>query len=221
VLATYVAPDRFVWASDRIQDTSTTSLYVTELRQSVLRERLNPRFTSGPHFGVVPWSVVDALGSDRANQAPAAARPAAIDSVAPLAAFFEGAWHCRGGTPAGRTLEADVTFTSALGAHWMRSEHVDVTPGRYQSTSFWPTTASSSGLATVIYDNFGGARRFLGSWGTDSIVWTRDTTEAGARLETFTYRRTSPRSYWYAWHVRRTDGAPVTLGDSATCRRSP
>jgi hypothetical protein len=142
------------------------------------------------------------------------------DSVPSLARFFEGNWHCRGGTPAGRTLDADVTFLVVLNSHWLRSEHVDVPPGRYHSLGLWPLDSVTASGTTTVYDNFGGARRFFGGWQADSIVWLRDTTEHDARLERFTYRRTSASTYWYAWHIRPAAGAPMVLGDSATCRRS-
>jgi hypothetical protein len=145
---------------------------------------------------------------------------APADSVPSLARFFNGSWHCRGGTPAGKSLDADVTFMLALDARWLRSEHVDVAPGRYRSLAMWPTDPTASALTTTIYDNFGGARRFFGNWRADSIVWVRDTTETGGRLERFTFRRTSESAYWYAWHIRRGADGPVVLGDSATCRRS-
>jgi hypothetical protein len=144
---------------------------------------------------------------------------ARTDSVSPLARFFDGAWHCRGGTPAGKAMEADVMFALSLDSRWLKSEHVDMPPGRYRSVQLWLADSNSARLTTTIYDNFGGARTFFGTWGSDSIVWVRDTSETGTRLERFTYTRTSENSYWYAWHVRRVDGAPVVLGDSATCRR--
>jgi hypothetical protein len=141
------------------------------------------------------------------------------DSVQALARYFAGTWHCRGGTPAGRTLESDVVFTMMLGARWLSSEHTDVPPGRYHAYSLWPTDTGQHAVLSTIYDNFGGARRFSAMWRADSIVWMRDTMETGARLESFTYRRVSDSAYWYAWHVRPAAARPMVLGDSATCRR--
>ena len=140
----------------------------------------------------------------------------------PLAAFLRGQWHCEGGTPAGKTLSGDTRFATAMADHWLEARHLDRPPGRYESVAMWPlASAPADHQLMTLYDNFGGARRFLATaWGNDSIVWVRDTTEAGSRRETFTYRRQSSSSYWYAWHVRRAPSAPVTLGDSATCTRS-
>jgi len=114
-------------------------------------------------------------------------QPAAADSVQLFARFLRGRWHCRGGTPAGRTLAADVTFELTLGDQFLASQHVDVAPGRYQSYSLWPVRPNASAEAiSTIYDNFGGARRFEGAWAPDSMVWTRDTSVVGSVLERFT-----------------------------------
>lgn len=166
-----------------------------------------------------------AIGSTTSDNAvarvPGMAVSTPADTASPLM-FFSGHWSCAGGTPAGRVLLADVLFTPTMNAHWLESRHVDRPPGRYESISLWSLDPSSdSATGTVVYDNFGGARRFTSRVPiAGTVVWTRDTTEAGARMETFTYRRVSDSTYWYAWHVRREPGKPIVLGDSATCRRS-
>jgi hypothetical protein len=117
-------------------------------------------------------------------------------------------------------MNARVTFARQLDGHWLESEHVDDAPGKYHSRALWPTDSAIGQIAMVVYDNFGGARRFFATgWGADSVVWTRDTSEARARPESFTYRRNADGSYWYAWHVARAPGSPMVLGDSSTCRR--
>ena len=149
----------------------------------------------------------------------AAPRAAEMDTLPPLARFLVGSWQCRGGTPAGRVLNGRVTFSAVLQDHWLAWEHEDVPPGRYNARSLWPTDTAAP-LASVVYDNFGGARRFLATaWSPDSIVWMRDSLEKNARRESFTYRRVSDRSYWYAWHVVRPGSTQMVLGDSATCSR--
>jgi hypothetical protein len=175
---------------------------------------------------ILPLAPLDGAVARRTHTfaaSSASAERLSADSLPPLASFLVGFWECRGGTPSGRTLASEVKFTSLLGKRWLESSHVDVPPAPYSSLALWPVAlADSSASATVVYDNFGGARRFLlNGWTPDSVVLVRDTTERGARLETFTYRRVAPDSYWYAWHVRRgASGAPV-LGDSATCKRRP
>jgi len=146
----------------------------------------------------------------------------ALDSASSPLQFFVGRWSCAGGTPSGRVLIADVVFTPRMQGHWLESHHVDRPPGRYESLGMWSLAEPPSReSATVVYDNFDGARRFNTSGFLDGVVvWTRDTSETDARLETFTYRRMSDSSYWYAWHVRRSPDTPLVLGDSATCRRA-
>lgn len=61
LLMAYLPGDRFLWASDRIQDVKNPSIYVSELSKDVQRERLTPAWTSGPHFHLIPWSDVEGL----------------------------------------------------------------------------------------------------------------------------------------------------------------
>jgi hypothetical protein len=176
--------------------------------------------TRPPAVSPAPPAAVTAPRKDTATITRAVATR---DSVPPLARFLVGVWSCQGGTPAGRTLTSEVRFVAQLGDRWLQSAHVDVPPGRYSSLALWPLApADSEPLTTVVYDNSGGARRFLlDGWTPDSVVLVRDRTERGARVEQFTYRRVSPDSYWYAWHVRRGTSGPTVLGDSATCTRRP
>jgi hypothetical protein len=157
------------------------------------------------------------------SEPPPSAAPArpSTDSAPPLARYLVGFWTCQGGSPSGRKLASEVRFATQLGNRWLQSSHLDVPPGPYSSLALWPIApADSAPSATVVYDNFGGARRFLlNGWTADSVVLVRDTTERGARLEQFTYRRVAPDAYWYAWHVRRDASGPMVLGDSATCTR--
>jgi hypothetical protein len=61
VLGVYLASDRFLWASDRVQDTSYPSVYVSELLRAARDRKVAPLWTSGPHFGVIPWRTLDSL----------------------------------------------------------------------------------------------------------------------------------------------------------------
>jgi hypothetical protein len=60
-LLAYIAPSRFVWASDHIQVIGSPNVYVDEVRATVARHRLSPAATSGPHFRVIPWAAIDTL----------------------------------------------------------------------------------------------------------------------------------------------------------------
>lgn len=134
--------------------------------------------------------------------------------------FFSGAWSCRGGTPAGKVMSSDVMFTQLLDGRFLQVHHMDRQPGRYESVAMWPLTHARERFSTVVYDNFGGARRFNAERAdAEGVVLRRDTTELDARAESFTYRASSESTYWYAWYVRRAAGQPLVLGDSATCHR--
>jgi hypothetical protein len=58
VLLAYIAPSRFVWATDHIQDTTSDNIFVREVRQTVAHHGLTPVATSGPHFRVIPWATL-------------------------------------------------------------------------------------------------------------------------------------------------------------------
>jgi hypothetical protein len=69
VLGAYIADAGFLWASDRVQDTTSPNLYISELVQTTDELHLTPRVTSGPHFRLVPWAALVA------QCAPVALRP--------------------------------------------------------------------------------------------------------------------------------------------------
>jgi hypothetical protein len=61
VLLAFIAPSRFVWATDHIQDISSDNVYVEDVRRTVSRHALAPATTSGPHFRIIPWAAIDSL----------------------------------------------------------------------------------------------------------------------------------------------------------------
>ena len=61
VLAVFAGDARFLWASDRVQDVSNPSLYVTELWNAARRNGVAPTSTSGPHLRAIPWATIDSL----------------------------------------------------------------------------------------------------------------------------------------------------------------
>lgn len=74
-------------------------------------------------------------------------------------------------------------------------------------------------VATILYDNFGGHRRFTTTVApTGQLTLLRDTTEAGAHLERFTFRPREDGSLWFGWEVFRQTA--WILGDSLSCVRS-
>jgi hypothetical protein len=55
VLLAYIAPSRFVWATDRIQIIAARNVLVDDVLHTAARHGLIPRATSGPHFRIIPW----------------------------------------------------------------------------------------------------------------------------------------------------------------------
>ncbi|HEX5437960.1 MAG TPA: hypothetical protein VFW98_12420 [Gemmatimonadaceae bacterium] len=87
LLMAWLPRDRFLWASDRIQDVMHPSIYVSELLADVQRDGLQPAWTSGPHFHLIPWSEIQAL--DRAAAATRSSVSSnAPGSMQPLSAIF-------------------------------------------------------------------------------------------------------------------------------------
>jgi hypothetical protein len=149
--------------------------------------------------------------------------PHQADSTAAWARYFAGRWGCAGGFPSGKLLRADVVFTPRLGGRWLEYHHTDRAPGRYEALALWgPAVGASQTVQNVLYDNFGGQRRFASDgWRNGALVFVRDSAEAGAREERFIFRERSESTFWFAWEVRRPNVPAWAVGDSLTCAREP
>ncbi len=55
VLLAYIAPARFVWATDHIQIVNARNILVDDVRKTAKHHGLAPIATSGPHFRVISW----------------------------------------------------------------------------------------------------------------------------------------------------------------------
>ena len=145
--------------------------------------------------------------------------PTNPDSSSAWAHALRGTWSCAGAFVSGKPLAADITFSPILRGQWLEYHHLDRPPGQYEATGLWgPALHDSSLGATTLHDNFGGHRRFLAAVSQPgAVTLTRDTTEAGARLERFTFRPRPDGTLWFAWEVQR--GGVWALGDSLSCRR--
>ncbi len=55
-LLAYLRGDRFLWSSDHIQSLEHPSIYERQVVETARRIGLEPRWTSGPHFRLEPWS---------------------------------------------------------------------------------------------------------------------------------------------------------------------
>lgn len=60
-LAGYVAGDRFLWASDYIQDVTQPTAYATEVWNAVQRAHLQPQRVAAEHIKLTPWETIASL----------------------------------------------------------------------------------------------------------------------------------------------------------------
>lgn len=60
-LAAYVAPDRFLWASDYVQSLDEPTAYVDEVVRAVHRVGVTPERVAAEHMRIVPWDTVARL----------------------------------------------------------------------------------------------------------------------------------------------------------------
>ena len=148
------------------------------------------------------------------SQQPAA--PPLLDSA--LVSAFQGAWHCTGAFANGKKIESTIAFTVDLDRHWLRVVHDDLPPNGYHAQSMWGADGSTGRAMSMIFDNFGGARKFTSSgWNGHGIVFD------GApepRRERFTYAVESPSAISVRYEVSGDAGATWKLGDALGCRRT-
>ena len=60
-LACFVANDRFLWASDYVQDLSEPTSYTTDVWNAVQRARLDPKQVAAEHIELTDWEKIRAL----------------------------------------------------------------------------------------------------------------------------------------------------------------
>jgi hypothetical protein len=166
-----------------------------------------------------------------ATPSPVAAQgpkpPAPLDSA--LVAAFQGSWHCAGAFANGKKIESDMTFTPDLDRHWLRVVHDDVPPNSYHAQSMWGTDPGTGKLMAVIFDNFGGARRFTSAGWSGRVVRfdiaaMGDSAPSSAarnmnRIERFTYTTGTAGTFGMRYEVSADGGQSWRLGDELRCTR--
>ena len=60
-LMVYARPQRFLWASDYVQDASQPTLYASEVRRAACRAGIVPSLVAAQHLPLTRWGVVDSL----------------------------------------------------------------------------------------------------------------------------------------------------------------
>lgn len=137
--------------------------------------------------------------------------------LAPLQ-FFQGNWHCAGTfVHSGKAIESDEGFALILDGKWLRMQHRDIAPNTFKALQLWGFDASNKRFAATIFDNFGGARRYVSQgWDNDRWVWTN--ANAGNHTDRFVFERHGADSYQMSYQVRRGQ-TPWQTGDTLTCHR--
>lgn len=159
--------------------------------------------------------VAAAFASCSLVEAQQPAPPPLLDSA--LVAAFQGSWHCAGAFANGKKIESEMTFSADLDRHWLRVVHDDRPPNGYHAQSMWGADASTGKWMSMIFDNFGGARKFTSSgWDGHGIVLDG---APGPRRERFTYVVESPSSFRMSYDVSGDAGTTWKLGDSLVCTR--
>jgi hypothetical protein len=160
--------------------------------------------------------MVVGLAAPTRVEAQQPAPPPILDSA--LVAAFQGSWHCAGAFANGNKIESDMTFSVDLDRHWLRLVHDDRPPNGYHAQSMWGADASTGKWMSMIFDNFGGARKFT-STGWDGHGIELDGAP-GPRRERFTYVVESPSTFRTRYEVSGDAGVTWKLGDELLCTRS-
>jgi hypothetical protein len=143
------------------------------------------------------------------------APPPLLDSA--LVAAFHGTWHCAGAFANEKKIESDMMFSADLDRHWLRLVHDDRPPNGYHAQSMWGTDASTGKWMAMIFDNFGGARKFTSSgWDGHGIQLDG---APGPRRERFTYAVESTSTFRMRYEVSADSGTTWHLGDELRCTR--
>lgn len=224
LLFAYVRDGRFVWASDRIQTIDAPSLYTVELARAVKRAGIQPVWTSGPHFRLIPWSQVERLtvaGNFPARQDPP---DTATSPASTLFASLAGRWSCTGGFGRGGALQADLTFMLVAGGRALAFQHVDRSPSVYWQSATWGLESGtdrivSLAMAGSMKAGAGTPSMFVASrWSATSLTLVADTLKAPPFAPNqFTYTVSGANTMKVVWEVSR-NGALV-VGDSLMCAR--
>jgi hypothetical protein len=164
---------------------------------------------------VIPFAIFVAAISSPSTARSQETAPPVLDTA--LVSFFHGSWHCAGEFSNGKKIESAMTYTADLGNHWMRVTLDDVPPNGFHALSMWGADGDTGHMMSMIFDNFGGARKFTSAgWDGHKLVLDG---APGARRERFTYASESPSTYRMSWEVSGDAGATWKLGDALLCTR--
>jgi hypothetical protein len=174
------------------------------------------RQTFGRWGARLALALVGVAGAEAAHAQAATPRP--LDSE--MVAYFSGRWTCAGQFSNGKPIEAGMSFAPVLEGKWLEQTHTDRAPNTFQAISMWGVDGASGEGFSMLFDNFGGARRFESSgWSNRSISFERSSLPADpARRERFTYRAEADGTFRMSYDITR-DGKEWRMVDTLLCRR--
>lgn len=143
--------------------------------------------------------------------------------VSTLFAGLRGEWNCKGAFANGKPLEADLSFSPALGGRGLRYVHVDRSPNTYRQESVWGFDKDSGQLASLAYISFSGplpsAALYIAASVTDTsatLVHQKLFSDPFAPNR-FRYDVTGKDKLGMVWEVRRDN--EWRMGDYLKCDR--
>ena len=171
-------------------------------------------------LGVMIFYCVDLLAAPQTsgNQPSSAVT---LNKDIELLAYFTGHWSCQGVFPSnGKQIASEITFAPDLDGAWLTVRHDDLPPNRFHAFEMWGFDKSARQFISFIYDNFGGARKFVSSgWSDNMLVWAGETPNTTpATLERFVFRRVDPGQFVVNYEVKRAP-AEWAIGDTLTCKK--
>ena len=163
------------------------------------------------------WGCVLFAGGAAVPNAPVP--PAAATALEPLS-FFAGQWDCAGEfTASQKPIAAHVAAVADLEGAWLSFRWDDKAPGPFHALEMWGFDKTAKRFTNLIFDNFGGVRRFSSpGWEGSSLVWTLEAAGSPpAAEERFVFERQAGRQFVVSWQVRK-PSADWKTGDRLTCR---
>jgi hypothetical protein len=142
--------------------------------------------------------------------------PAPAVAVAPIAAYFKGAWSCRGAFSNGKPISATIRFESDVEGAAVVVHHDD-TPalGFYHSIEVWGYSKPGGTYVAALYDAYGGIRTFSSpGWSGDTLTWT--IVNPPDPSQQFVYTKKDATTFTVDWKIMR-NGAYI-VGDTLTCK---
>jgi hypothetical protein len=122
--------------------------------------------------------------------------------------YFSGGWKGAGKFANGKDITAELSFTFGLDSNYLVGHHRDHLPNKFQADTYWRWDEKSRKLSSVLLDNTGAERIFIGEVITvDSLVFSRsfEVPGKGTVSEQFSYRILDHSRFRMEYRVRVAD----------------